>query len=107
MVKKGNYENVTTRNQADRRCQDYTAQHLQVKAVSISHGVSMSEPESTKARCANFACKCEVEADLTVCSDYCAAAEGWESEVQTEMCACGHPHCTSANHSAAPHAQRE
>ena len=53
----------------------------------------MPESESQKIRCANAACKCQIDPDKTVCSHYCEAAEGWSSEVQTEVCACGHPEC--------------
>lgn len=60
----------------------------------------MSTAESEKIRCANFACKCQIEPDQTVCSDYCAAVDGWSSEIQTEVCACGHPNCSATGHSA-------
>ena len=55
----------------------------------------MSTPEEDKIRCGNFACKCLIDPDQTVCSDYCAAVDGWSSEVQTEVCACGHGDCGS------------
>ena len=54
----------------------------------------MPTPESEKIRCANFACKCLIEPSETACSDHCAAVDGWSAEVQTEVCACGHPECS-------------
>ena len=56
----------------------------------------MATDESDLIRCANVACKCMIDPSETVCSDYCAAVDGWGNEVQTEICACGHAHCAAS-----------
>ena len=56
--------------------------------------------EDDLIRCANPACKCKIDPKETVCSDYCAAVDGWGNEVQTVVCACGHPDCQAPAHTA-------
>ena len=54
----------------------------------------MPADDSDLIRCANPACKCQIDPAKEVCSDYCASVVAWHAdEVQNDVCLCRHSDC--------------